>query len=1143
MLKKVLFWLFVFTISGLQAQEPQSLYSSKKISFSTDSILVDKASINPDYFQVLDQNNQIVDSSLYRVDFPKAKLIFKKQSFKPTDSLKVRYLKLPDFLTKEYSPYDPNKIMGDQANNQQLYKMERSSPLKSSPFDGLLANGTLSRGFSIGNNQNLVVNSNLDFQITGKISEKISLRASIKDNNIPVQEGSYSQRLNQYDNIFMELFTNDWNLKGGDIFIGNQSSKFLTFNKKIQGLHTAVHLGNEQRQSQLFAAAGLASGNYASSSFKAQEGNQGPYKLLGKNGELYVLVVIGSERVYVNGILLKRGENLDYLIDYNSGELVFTPQFPVTSEMRIVVEYQYSENNYNRIVTYDGGTINEKKWSFGAALFAQKDLKNQPIQQELTVEQQQILSDAGDNPDQMYASSAIAQAYEPDKILYKKIIISGETQYEYSDNPQDELYQVSFTQVGMHKGNYLLSNPTSVEKIFRYIAPLDGIPQGNYQAISPIFAPIKEQLSNFFGNYRPTEKTSLDFELALSDNDKNLFSSLDDSDNKGLAGELNIKQRLYSKDTQIDSYFHFQALESSFKAIERINDIEFYRDWNLINSTGKSQSLLGGGLILNKSTTDKSIAAHSLTYDFQKLKLEDSYRGIKNKIDAQLTLSNWRLSTAASLLNSESTESHSKFLRSKGQAQYHIKNNWAGSHFSLEDNQETNKLNGQLTALSQRFYQYGLFLGKGDSTKVYLKLGYINRQNDSIQNNILQRVNHSNNYRLEGKLIKNELRDLQLFINYRQLHYDDEQQKESASLNAKIQYSDQFFKQFIQSNTRYETHSGTMPFQDYTYVEVPAGQGKYTWNDYNANGIKDLEEFEIAPFPDLATYTRIFLPNQNYIKTSQNRFLQDLTINPTAWKNTSPLKKALSHFYLQSSFSIDQKLRNNEQQLLLNPFEKESTSLLGLMKNFTNNLYFNRGLRKHSLTYTYSTNDTQNLVSISTIENKNKLQQLQYQHLWQNSWLLDLQTLASNTATASQSFPEKNYAIKTYSFIPKISYLYSKNLNFELYYHYSKKENEIGTRDLLSQNQYGTSCSYVSSSKFNMTNEVSFYDNDFRGAEYSSAGYQMLEGFQKGKNISWRSLVQMNLTKFLDLNFAYQGRKSQNNYTIHNGSVELRAYF
>jgi hypothetical protein len=56
----------------------------------------------------------------------------------------------------------------------------------------------------------------------------------------------------------------------------------------------------------------LVRGQYAKSNFTGVEGSQGPYKLKGQNGELYVLVISGSERVYVNGLLLERGENNDY---------------------------------------------------------------------------------------------------------------------------------------------------------------------------------------------------------------------------------------------------------------------------------------------------------------------------------------------------------------------------------------------------------------------------------------------------------------------------------------------------------------------------------------------------------------------------------------------------------------------------------------------------------------------------------------------------------------------------------------------------------------------------------------------------------------------------------------------------------------
>jgi len=220
-----------------------------------------------------------------------------------------------------------------------------------------------------------VVNSNLDLQITGKISDKVIIRASIQDNNIPLQNGGYSQKLDQFDQIFIELFSDKWNIRAGDLFLENRKTRFLNFNKKVQGLATNFTFGTPESKTTVFASAALAKGQYAKSTFTGQEGNQGPYKLRGSNGELYILVISGSERVYVNGILLKRGENNDYTIDYNAGEIKFTSLFPITSEMRISIEYQYSDRNYTRFVTYFGATQENKTWSIGAYVYSENDVK------------------------------------------------------------------------------------------------------------------------------------------------------------------------------------------------------------------------------------------------------------------------------------------------------------------------------------------------------------------------------------------------------------------------------------------------------------------------------------------------------------------------------------------------------------------------------------------------------------------------------------------------------------------------------------------------------------------------------------------------------------------------------------------------
>ena len=288
-------------------------------------------------------------------------------NFPVNDSITISYLNYPEFLTKKYSKFEKAIIAPEGSNDLYVIKNNKQNTFK--PFDGLSTTGSITRGVTIGNNQNATVNSNLDLQITGKLSDKVSIRASIQDSNIPLQDNGYSQRLDEFDQIFIELFTDKWNIKAGDLFIENRSSKYLNFNKKVQGLATQFNFGNKENITEIIASGAIVRGQYAKSSFTGLEGNQGPYKLRGSNGELFVLVISGSERVFVNGNLLVRGENNQYTIDYNAGEITFTSLFPITSEMRIVIEYQYSERSFTRFVTYGGAMHTNKKCSLGGFLF------------------------------------------------------------------------------------------------------------------------------------------------------------------------------------------------------------------------------------------------------------------------------------------------------------------------------------------------------------------------------------------------------------------------------------------------------------------------------------------------------------------------------------------------------------------------------------------------------------------------------------------------------------------------------------------------------------------------------------------------------------------------------------------------------
>jgi len=1130
--KKLILILCLLFASWMNSQEVNSLYVSEKIQVSNDTINLSHKNLNPTFFEVKDSSGNLIDSKNYYIDFESGKIYLK--NLNEQTEVEVFALKLPDFLTQSYSVYDPQKVVENEQGI--LISAEVAPTKKFVPFEGLNTSGSISRGITVGNNQNAVTNSSLDLQITGKLSDQVNIRASIQDSNIPVQEGGYSQKLDEFDQIFIELFADKWSIRAGDLFLENRKSKFLNFNKKVQGLSSQLTFGEDDNRTTVFSSVALVRGQYAKSNFTGQEGNQGPYKLTGNNGELYVLVVSGSERVFVNGILLERGEDKHYVIDYNAGEIIFTSLFPITSEMRITVEYQFSERNYTRFVAYGGVMHHDEKWNIGGFLYSENDMKNQPLQQNLSEEQVEILKNAGNDPGQMVAPSAYQDSFSENKILYKKVMVNGVEVFEFSNNPEDELYNVRFTYVGNGNGNYILANNQTIGKIYQYVEPAGGIPQGDFEPIIRLAAPEKIQIATLLGGYT-SDKTKADFEVGISNNDKNLFSPIDDQDNKGYAGRFSLSQQVLSGNFGIEVFGDYQFLDKNFKTIERLFSIEFDRDWNINSVMHSNQSLLITGV--KSKIKDQGW----VNYQFEKLNFSDAFNANRNVLNANLKLNNISLLSNNSLLKSDGNYSETEFARSESQAKYHFGKNWVGGSLRFEDNSERLKETKTLSTLSQRFIEYGSFVGRGDSTKVFMELGYLHRKNDSLVGRLVQHVNTSNSFYLKSRLLQTEKSDLSVFVNYRILNYVDNTIPKENSLNSRIVYNDRFFDQLVQINTSFETMSGSLAQQEFTYLEVEPGQGVYMWNDYNGNGIQELEEFEIAVFADQAKYIRVFLPNQVFVKTHQNRFSQSLTLNPAQWQNENGLKKALSHFYNQTSFLVDRKIKREFDNFDLNPFGDNSDDVLGLNTNLRNSLFYNRGKQKNSVTYTYLLSEAKSLLSVGAVSNKTGSHQLQYNHLFSGIWLLNLSTKTVLNETTSQNYDARNFRIETYNLHPKLSYLFSKNTSLDVFYEFQNKENAMGDRETLIQHRVGVSFLLSSKNGFTSTGEFSLYENNFTGNPLSPVAYQMLEGLQAGKNYTWRILLQKNLTQYLDLNLNYEGRKSETSKTIHTGSIQLRAFF
>lgn len=1122
-----LLFLLCFAIGWTaQSQTVSKDFRMKTLFIEKDSVQLDSVAINPDKFNVFNSLLKVIPSSEYRVDFSNAML---KIDSKKYPKITVEYFRIPDFITKVYTPFDEKFIITSSTNTDQLYSLttnKKGTEVKL--FEGLQTNGYITRGITSGNNQNAVTNATLDLKIKGKLSKEVSLRAAIFDTNIPIQENGYSQNITDFDRIFIEMFTDNWGVKAGDISLENKESYFMPLRKQITGLRVEAKISD---QFEVAASGAITRGEFNRYRVTGKEGNQGPYKIYGKNNAPAILIIRGSEKVYINGIQIERGENKDYTIDYNIAEITFNTTYPITNDMRIAIEYQYANRNYTRFLTYEEAVYKSQKLNISGYFYSETDAKNQPLQQNLTDLQKNKLTAAGNNKDLMIAESAFLDTFDENKVLYRKVMNGITEVFEYSQNPNDELYFVTFTNVGTQKGDYSLERGTAIGNVYQYV----GTNLGEYNPIIKLTPPSKQQTFVLKSEYAFSQKTQLNSEIAISNNDANLFSSIDDENNVAVAAKLKWEQILIDKKWQLKSAISHEFVQQNFNTEQNWESIEFNRDWNVLNNNATKNYFQSEILLHNKKND-------VVSYRFNHLSYTDIFSGKKHEFTSKISLKKTLLSLNSSFLNNTSTLEDNSFFRAKATVEHNFNKKWVGSFINYESNRRKNGSTQEFINTSHRFKEYEAYLGIGDSTNVFVKLGFNYRNNDSIKARAFTRINDRKTFYVQSKLVQKEQTNLSVFANYRHTNNRFTNNVEK-SLNSKIIFNQQLLNRFINLGSVYETSSGNISRQEYMYVKTEPGFGYYTWIDYNGDGIKDFDEFEIAEFQDQATYLRLPKPNIRFVPTQRAKFTQSITLNPKIWSSQKGMKKIISKFYNQSFLSVENEQERIGNSFNFNPFDLNEDKLLGLSLNLRNSLFFNKNLQKYSVTYTFGKTRNKQQYFIGSQENNLKLHQVTVAHKFKHFWLFELLGKTSKNDLITENFSTRNYNIHSNEIEPKISFLYDENNRFTAFYHFKNKKNQLLNFENLAQQKFGLEYFYRSKKKNQISANINVFLNDFIGETNTPVAYQMLEGLQAGKNYTWNVVFNRKLNAFLNLNLNYVGRKSENSKTIHIGNIQLKAVF
>ncbi len=1150
--------LLLFENSFGQVKPDLSNLRKKFISTKTNPVHFDSSNIIPNTVFI-----QGIPADSFHVDYVNALITF--QSVHLPDSVLITYRVFPfklNAVARHYN-YDSIRFNFEAEKPVTLKNFNTEQANKIIDFGNINYNGSIGRGLSFGNSQSAVVNSTLNLQLNGYIGDSLELTAAISDNNIPIQPDGTTQQLNDFDKVYMQVRKNGWQANFGDIDIRQSQNYFLKFSSRLQGASfiTDNKIGKNVTNSLLLSGA-IAKGKFTRNEITPIEGNQGPYRLTGASGELYFTVEAGTEKVFIDGQLLTRGADQDYIIDYNTAEITFTVKRLITKDSRIQVEFEYTDRNFLNSQLYANDEINiNKKLKISIGAYSNIDAKNTSINQTLTTDQKQYLSQIGNNIDSAFYPDAALDTFSVSKILYKKIdtVYNSvhDSVYVYSVNPNDTLYNLSFTEVGQGNGNYIQATTNANGTVFMWVAPVNGAPQGDWEPVALLVTPKKQQLITTSAQYFIKEKTYIKGELALSNYDPNTFSLKDKGQDHGVAGkfEFNSEQKVFrnvKKDLTLQSNVTYEYVQQQFKPIERLRDVEFNRDWSLaFDAPAATENLVTGSLQLHDAKNN------FIHYELTNYNRSDNYNGIRNSLENQFLVNGWKVADKFYITNINSSVQKGSYLRPSFDISKKIpslKDITIGGSYSSENDQQLSKQYDTLLAQSFGFHLWQFYIKSNEKKLNRWGITYFTRTNKIPSQKDLITQDRSQNISVITELLKNENEQFKLNLTYRNLDVVNPgtvNETNDHSLLGRVEYAVHEWKGFLMGSILYELGTGQEQKTQYTYLQVPAPEGYYTWIDYNGDGIPQLNEFEVAVYDDQKTWIRVLTPTNQYVKANYLTFNYNVSLNPAALhkgKMVTGFAKFINRFSTSSSLQINKKdIATNHFEF--NPFAKNiaDTNIISLTSFLSNTLYFNRMSSKWGIDITHRLNTNKSLLSYGV--ESNKLRNLTVKGRWNLS--RSITTSLANQFVLNQlvnpTFDNRNYHISQFSAEPSVSYIYRSNMRVSLIYTYDKRQNSIGFMEKSVNNVLSAEVRYNVLNNGTLNGKFSYNNINFNagtgGSANSSAGYILLDGLQPGKNYVWDMELTKRIAGNIEVNLQYEGRKPGTHSTINTGTATVRAIF
>jgi hypothetical protein len=659
-----------------------------------------------------------------------------------------------------------------------------------------------------------------------------------------------------------------------------------------------------------------------------------------------------------------------------------------------------------------------------------------------------------------------------------------------------------------------------------------------------LVTPKKKQVLSFGGDHSFSSLTRTSFELAMTNNDPNTFSSMDKDENTGYAINLRIEQEMLRADTariRLLGIAGYRHVSRNFNPVERFRSVEFERDWNLTGTgPGLQENIATAGLHFYKRKTG------NLRLSSEYLNLGSTFEGFRTMLGGNLRFKGFELDMDGSYLDSDDPYAGTRFLRHRVTLSRHFSKIIIG----MREEGENNKWTGgdSLLMNSFAFQEWEVFLTQPDTLPTRGFISYRNRRDFLPSNNTLKYVNMGQDLSLGAYFLKNPNHRLQSTITFRELSIADtalSANRPERNMTGRIEHGMQLAGGAIATSTFYEMGSGLETSREYSYLEVAPGQGVYQWIDYNQNALKELDEFEVAQFRDEARFIRIFFPSSDFMTVYANRFNQTINLNPARiWKSRTGIYNGISRFTNQFAYRINRKNASRDILKNLNPFTSnpEDPNLLTLSTSIRNNLSFNKTGKIFGADYIYQRNLNRSLLSNGSDTRRMTSHGFRGRFSLGETTSIINQFDSGEKTFTSQFFPGRDYDI---DFIfNKLSVQLQLNMAFRVIADYGFKS-QVNRLDEQRSEEHnlGTELRYSILGKGIFTCRANYVHLGYNDDPNSPVGYEMLQGLLPGHNGTWTVLFQRSITGGIELNLEYSGRVSGNHEAIHTGGLQVRANF